>query len=260
MTATAAALPALDRFRRCPKQFLLADVERAARSEAPSAVLVTANAVHHALERFFGLPVDARQPENLERALRSVWHQHRRPGAFASRDDEVAAGRSALDMLSAFGERFDLTAEPLAREQWLAARLEGFEVFGKLDRVDRAPGGGLDVIDYKTGRRMLDVGDLRHDSAVQVYVFLAEQAYKLPVERVRLVYLAHGEEVAWEPEREDVAALVERLSATLGAVKLEQSFAAEPGEHCRFCPFALGCRERQQIQLADLVPIENLPF
>ncbi len=84
---------ALGRYRSCPQSFYLSDVERLPRDEQPSPVLCQANAVHHALERFFGLPLLDRQPENLERALRSVWPSHRRPGAFLTREQERAYKR-----------------------------------------------------------------------------------------------------------------------------------------------------------------------
>jgi putative RecB family exonuclease len=252
---------ALNRFRVCPKQFRLVDLERSPRRDGLSPQLAAANAVHHALERFFGLPVEQRAPELLERALRSVWPAHRKPGTFASRDEEAAWGRAALEMLETFACRFELSVTPLAREQWLSVRLENrIELFGKVDRIDESPAGALEIVDYKTGRRPLDADDLRREPAAQVYVALAEAAYSRPVERVRFIYVALGLDVAWEPEREDVDAVKSELLQLTEEIRTATEFPAVPGTHCRFCPAALHCDERQRVELRDLKPVEALPF
>lgn len=244
---------ALDRYRRCPRSFLLCDVERWPRTEIPSPTLTQANAIHHALERFFGLPRDDRTVEALHKALRWAWPQHRSSETFASREQEIEFGRSALEMLSNFYETFDTSAIPVARERWVSAELaSGVAVFGKVDRVDEC-GDGLSVVDYKTGRHQIDSLDLRDESAVMVYVAGAEAVFGLPVSRVRFLYLASGEEAIWEPEREDIQEMRERLNGLLAQAACETDWAPWPGPHCRWCPVALRCDAREQVQLEDLV-------
>lgn len=251
---------AINRWLTCPKQYRAYDLERTAPKPEPSPILARANAVHHALERFFGLPDEHRQAENLERALRAVWPEHRR-GAFRSLDEEIEHGQAALEMLRTYGKRFDLHALPLAREQWLTAELPGgVQIFGKVDRIDAMRGGGLELIDYKTGTRMLEAQDLKHEPAVWVYVAAAEAVYQDEVRRVRLIYLATGAEVAWEPEREDVTALRKRLILTVREIEAATAFPAQPGSACDWCALRLRCRERTQVALEDLVPVEGPPF
>lgn len=251
---------ALNRYRTCAKQFWFADIERAPTSREPSPQLAQANAIHHALERFYGLAPGLRSADTLERALRSVWTEHRKPGAFANRDEEAAYGVEAVTMLRRFAETTELGVVPLAREQWLTCRLEnGVVLAGKLDRIDRLE-GGLELIDYKTGRHQLDPDDLRRELAAAVYILLAEAACQLPVERVRYLYLRSGESVDWRPEREDVEGLRRELIALTGEIAAREKWPAAPGPHCRWCPFALRCPERQRVELDELVPVEELPF
>jgi putative RecB family exonuclease len=258
LSGTAASMPlpsrlspsALNRYRICPKQFLLCDIERRARVEPHSPVLAVANAVHEALYLFFGLPLEYRLLPNLERCLRGVWRKHR-GHAFETRDAEAAAGHEALQMLCRFTECFDVTAEPVARERWVGVRALGRSLYGKIDRADRLD-DGLDLIDYKTGRRAIEPFDLRHDSAVQVYVLGAEATYKLPVRRVRLIYLALGEEVVWELERDDVESLKRRLGETLKSLVSEETFEARPGDACRFCPVQLDCPDKDRVDIREV--------
>ena len=251
---------AISRFLACPKQYRVYDLERSVPKQEPSPVLARANAVHHALERFFGLPDEHRQPENLERALRAVWPEHRR-GVFRTLDEEIEHGRAALEMLRRFGGSFDLTSVPIAREQWLTAELpSGTQVFGKVDRIDALRGGGLEIIDYKTGSRVLEERDVKHEPAVWVYVAAAEAAYVDVVQRVRLIYLASGADVAWEPERDDVNELRKRLILTVREIEQATTFPATPGAHCNWCALRLRCRERTQVALDELIPVEGQPF
>jgi putative RecB family exonuclease len=251
---------AISRWLACRKQYRLQDLERQAPPAEPSPILARANAVHHALERFYGLPDEDREPDNLERALRAVWPEHRR-GAFRSVDEEIEHGQAALAMLKLYGERFDLHAVPLAREQWLTAELPGaVQVFGKVDRIDALRGGGLEIIDYKTGSRALEPADLKHEPATWVYVAAAEAAYVEEVRRLRLIYLPLGMDVAWEPEREDVRALRKRLILTVREIEAATAYPATPGPQCNWCPFRLRCRERTQVSLDELVPVEGPPF
>jgi len=246
---------ALDRYRTCPRQFLLADVERIERSTQPSPVLCRANALHGALERFHGLPDYERDHATLHNTLRQVWPLHRRPGTFTSKAQERDYGLSALEMLTAYADTYDLAARPIAQEKWVRADLNGKELYGKVDRIDPAPGGGLDLIDYKTGRHQLDPDDLRQDTAALVYLVATEATLGVDVERIRFIYLAAGAEVRWVVEREDAADARDRLATILVTIETDTTFEPVPGPACRFCPV------RRRCPTAGVIAgIPNLPF
>jgi putative RecB family exonuclease len=249
---------AIDRYRSCPKRFYLTDIERQ-RLEKPSPVLAQGNAVHEALSLFFRLDPSVRSSEVLCRALRFVWRKHWDTTVLGS-DDEITHGREAVRMLRLFFETFDTARQPLATEEWVQAQVDGLELFGRVDRVDSLPDGGLEIIDYKTGRFMWEPEDLPRETACLFYVVAVEECFGRPVERVRIIYLRNGHEVRWSPEREDVEAARERLARMVREIQAETEFAATPGDHCRFCPFALMCAERTRVDLDSLVPADDLPF
>lgn len=250
---------ALNRYRNCPKQFWFTDIERLPQGP-PGPILAQGTAVHEALERLMGLPLEQRSAETAERALRAVWCKHRTGLTFSSREDEAAFGREALDMVRRFAQTSDLTISPLAREQWLDCRLEnGVTLRGKLDRID-ARAGAIELIDYKTGQRQLQADELPDEPAAIIYLLLAEQAYQQPVERVRYLYLRSGQAVDWYPERDDVEEYSRRLLELSSEVVERQEWPASPGTHCRWCVGQLQCPDRQRVSLEDLVPVEDLPF
>lgn len=222
--------------------------------------LILGNAVHHALERFFGLPVADRGQATLHRALRSVWRQHAPRTAFASREEEVDLGRSALTMLSSFAETFDVSVIPLAREQWVSRRLpNGVTVFGKVDRIDRA-GDNVQVVDYKTGRRPIDGDDLPGDSSAQVYGVATRARTGREVERVRVIQLALGREARWDPEPEDLDDAEGGLVELTDRIRRDRDFAAAPGAHCAWCPYQVVCPEASGVTLDELTVPEDILF
>jgi len=225
------------------------------------------NAIHGALYLFFGLPPEQREPaqERLHQCLRHAWREHCRPGFFASVEEERAYGLKALELLTVFALRFTTDSVPLAREQWVNLRLSNGVLFrGKTDRVDGEPHpdskGTLEVIDYKTGRVMLDDDEIADEPAAQMYLLAIEQMYKRAVRRVRFIYLAHGQDARWEPEREDVELVRERLVARTDEMLADRVFEPRPGAHCARCVFAHLCPDAGRVELGDLEVDDELVF
>lgn len=148
-------------------------------------------------------------------------------------------------MLTLFAERFDTTIVPIARERWVSVRLPtGVELYGKVDRVDPAGSlrdGTVDIIDYKTGRAVIDGEDLHDEPAAEAYLIASEDEYQRELRRVRYIYLAHGIESRWEPEREDVETARQALLDITQEMYSDQLLEPRPGEHCSRCPLAHVC-------------------
>ena len=252
---------ALRRYQTCPRQFLWGDLERRPRSPEGSPQLAVGNAVHAALERFFGVPEADRTMEILHRALRSVWPAHREQAGFANREEEAEWGRHALGLLDSFGSTFGMSGTPLARERWVRAVLTGITINTKLDRIDPAPGGGVEVIDYKTGRCRITAADLAEDPAIWVTVLATTHTLKKRVAAIRYLFLADATEVVWTPAGTDVKAEIIKLDALVREItNPANTFEATPGDHCRFCPFAPACPDRERVRIEDLVVAPEVPF
>jgi RecB family exonuclease len=262
---------ALDRYRACPRQFLLADLERRPRREAPSESLVIANAVHEALELFFGLEPEERDPLLLEMALRHAWPRHRRGVVFLSREHEAAVGRSALELVEGYCMSFDTSVGQIARETRVSFPVAPrIVVAGRVDRVELVPDDreppdprerrAIEVIDYKTGSRVADEQELLWDPAVQIYVLGAARRFDRPVRAVRLQYLRHGHEVRVEVDEEVEALLRRRLARTIAELRADTEWQAVVDMHCNWCPVEEHCSARSQVRREELQPVEGMPF
>ena len=237
---------ALTRFRVCNRQFQLIDLERVGSPEQPNPLFAQGNAIHAALEHFFGLLPEQRTPavETLQRALRGNWRRNWDSEALPDRNLEIEFGKKGLRLLAGFVDHFDTTVEPLARERWVKVALpNGVELFGRVDRIDPFE-DGLSVVDYKSGRRNLDQDDLRDEPAAQIYLLATQAIFRRPVYRVRFYYLESRDEISWWPEQEDIPALIEKLTNLTDTIRAATDFPSAPGDQCLWCPAARHCRER----------------
>ncbi len=266
---------AIDRYRQCPKAAWFQYVAKVGGQEPPNPHFALGNAVHAALERFYGLDPHLRSSELLEKCLRAVWARHR-SGAFRSRDEEADYGRQGLRMLATYWSRFDTTTVPLARERWFSFRLENdVEIYCKADRVDgslpnaeqRPKGGGgeLEVVDYKTSRLWgLAPEDLPDESPAQAYAVAVSDAYSkrgLQVSRLSYVFLAEDcQVVPWDLDEDDLEAAREKLVESTSKMLEDRDFDANPGEHCSRCRFADICPDASHVEPGELVVPEGMPF
>src|SRR5207302_2291597 len=61
--------------------------------------------------------------------------------------------KQGVDQLRNFlaGARSTPTPDVLHTEQWFDVQIAGTKVAGRIDRMDRAPDGSVNIVDYKTG-------------------------------------------------------------------------------------------------------------
>ena len=252
---------AATRFRSCPKSYWFQDVERLPREQRPSPVLAQANAIHDALRLFYSLaPVD-RDQDAIVAALRTVWRNNAKPEVFGNREAEMSYGRDAIEMLKGYFNNFDTSTLALGLEDWVSASIDGNEFYGKVDRAERRRSkDGLDIVDYKTGRRTLEPEDLRDEPSAQIYLLGAAERFREPVVSVRFIYLRTGEEIAWTPEPDEIDEARERLARLAIEIRQTETFEAFPGPRCQFCPFANRCTDRHRVARDSLVGDRSLPF
>ena len=255
---------AIDRYRGCPHTAHLQFVAKAESDHVVTPSRAVGNAIHEALDRFFALDPTQRSEEGIHNLLRSAWRKQPRDKAFSSEAEEGYYGRQALEQLSRFVHEFEWRERPFGRERWMEAPLpNGSIVYGKVDRVDLRQTAGsdapvMDVVDYKSGRSVLDNDELPTDSAAQTYLLGTEWQTKAEVRRVRYIYLASGQEARWEVEREDVEAARERLNALTWAMHTDETFEPRPGQQCGLCPFAAACDYSESTAPGDATPADQL--
>jgi superfamily I DNA/RNA helicase/RecB family exonuclease len=195
--------------------------------------------VHNVLERFHKERAEGEE-EGLDRLMDLFEAGWRRAG-FGSSDDELQFRDRAREAMRLYWERESAgEGEPVWLERKFDFQIGPHHVRGRVDRVDRLPGGDYELIDYKTGERKSEE-DLESDLQLALYRLAAREAWDLEASTGSYYYVLDAEKVA-APTKSDDAERVERTVLQVGEGILGQDFEPTPSPtKCSWCDYRLIC-------------------
>jgi DNA helicase-2/ATP-dependent DNA helicase PcrA len=196
--------------------------------------------IHNVLERFHKDGEENGEGEGLPR-LMSLFEAGWRRSGFGSSDDELQFRDRAREAMRLYWEReCEAEGEPVWLERKFDIRIGEHHVRGRVDRVDRLPGGDHELIDYKTGERKSEA-DLESDLQLALYRVAAREAWDLEAGTGSYYYVLDAEKVA-APTKPDDAERVERTVLQVGEGVLSQDFEPRPSPAvCSWCDYRLIC-------------------
>jgi DNA helicase-2/ATP-dependent DNA helicase PcrA len=196
--------------------------------------------IHNVLERFHKEGEEQGGEEGLRRLMDLFEGGWRRSG-FGSSDDELQFRDRAREAMRLYWERErESEGEPVWLERKFDIRIGEHHVRGRVDRVDRLPGGDHELIDYKTGERKSEA-DLESDLQLALYRLAAREAWDLEASAGSYYYVLDADKVA-APVRPDDAERVERTVLQVGEGILGQDFEPRPSPTvCGWCDYRLIC-------------------
>jgi putative RecB family exonuclease len=177
-------------FQQCPRRYKFHYIDDLAKIYAkPRPYYTMGDHIHSALKDFMSVvPPEERDVTKVEDLLREKWRRYRK--GFTDLDEERLWGEKALYQVRWFAESQDLSVTPIMVEDFHKTELSpNITLVGKVDRVDQADGGGLHIIDYKTGKMP---GDIDH-TQLYLYALILSRETMLPVDKVSYIYLGPGE-------------------------------------------------------------------
>ncbi|MEH3052873.1 MAG: PD-(D/E)XK nuclease family protein [Patulibacter minatonensis] len=191
-------------------------------------------AVHQAIERFHAAGGGALP--KLIALLDTAW----RTGGLGHDETQLQFRGRAEQALREYHARLSLEAgEPVWVERPFDFRVGRHALRGRVDRVDRLPDGGYELIDVKTGPPR-DAADLERDVQLALYDLAARDAWRIePTLRSyyyvlddHKVQLPAGVDAGW------VSDTVEQVGAAIEAERFEPTPSAKA---CGWCDFRLAC-------------------
>ncbi len=170
---------------------------------------------------------------------------------YTSPDEEARYRALGRDLLARYHARLSRELpRPVSVEEHLEARWDGLPVHGYVDRIDRTPAGGLEILDYKTSRE-LSVEDVAGSDQLSLYQVLVESNYREPVERLTLFHLRSLTPLHARPRaRRALEPLHQRMGEVADGIR-EEAFEPTPGRHCTRCDFQSICPEFRPIPSAE---------
>jgi DNA helicase-2/ATP-dependent DNA helicase PcrA len=209
-------------YARCPKRFYWSAVRPLPRFSGPAARLGTR--VHAWIERrSIGQEALFELDEPPDLAPEELTGE---PGKEERLHDVFLGSRFAQE-------------RPLFTERPFLLSIDGHVVSGRIDAIFAAPGGGWEVVDYKTGRRPRE-DDAQSAIQLDVYALACMQVWRKRREDLTLTYfyLSSGEEVRYEPGAPEEVRI--RVATWLQGIAAGE-FAPSPSDQCRWCDFLSFC-------------------
>jgi DNA helicase-2/ATP-dependent DNA helicase PcrA len=243
----------LSTYERCPLEYAFSYVYRMPPREEPVAAFTFGSTAHEAFEAFTrerreraarGDPPPTR--EDLERAFRARWV----PSAFGDRTTEEGYQRKVANLLDNFwaGEVSSL-GEALFEELGFTLTLEppdssaSVVITGSIDRIDRLPSGGIEVIDYKTGRVSSQKG-VDESLQLSIYALACRDTLGLGTpERVTLYFTESALRLSTTRTDEQLDLARADVLARVAPMRAGE-FVATPGGACRWCDYPAMCPDR----------------
>jgi DNA helicase-2/ATP-dependent DNA helicase PcrA len=222
----------IETYRTCPLKYKFARVFR-----IPSEPTINQRfgiLVHQVLERWHGEPSGL--PELLG-LLEAGW----RRGGFGDSEEERQFRSKATQALVRYHDRFrEDDGEPVWFEKAFAFRMGPHLLRGRVDRVDRLPDGGYELIDYKTGRPKTEA-QLRDDVQLSLYAVGARESWQLEAARQAYYYVLDDEKVPVERSDDDRDWITDTVFTVAEGI-LGQGFEPTPSwAACSMCDYRIAC-------------------
>jgi putative RecB family exonuclease len=242
----------INTYETCPQKFKFQYEDRL--PTTPSPALAFGDSQHQAQHRFHSRPVPvAPSVDELQEMLESVWV---RDGFSDPSEERMYLDHGRQVLAQYHRENAPTYRIPAALEFRFTIDIEGVQLAGVIDRMDRIPGGGYEIIDYKTSRRLPPQERIDRDLQLSIYAVAAKEVWGIEPERLTLYYLLPGQRMSTTRtavDAEDLRRRIGTVAERIGAGMFE------PRENplCDWCEFQALCpvfRHREERRNGDPAP------
>jgi RecB family exonuclease len=224
----------VETYRSCPLRYKYARVLRIPTEQTLNQRFGIA--VHQVLERYHAS--QAGTLAEMMALLQTAW----RRGGFGESPLEGELYEKARVALIRYHERLgEDEAEPVWFERSFSFTLGPHRVRGRVDRIDRLPDGGYELIDYKTGRPK-SAEQLGDDVQLSLYALGAREDWQLQAPSQAYYYVLDDERVPVPPRDESDAEWIAQTVLGVGEGIMGQRFDPTPSESaCAMCDYRILC-------------------
>jgi DNA helicase II / ATP-dependent DNA helicase PcrA len=225
----------IDRYRTCPLAYRFARVDRVPQRPSPARAIGVA--AHTAFEAHHRPGVTGADGATLVARFEA---ELTRSGVAGTPEGKQALLR-AQEWFPKYHERVSRMARTtVSVERPFSLRLGQHVVRGRIDRLDAHPGGGHQIVDYKTGRPPGDAGRGDEEIVLRLYMAGAHESFQAEPRGATLEYVLDGTMRQVSAEMGEVRFALDRARSIADGISA-QEFEPTPGWACRTCDFALIC-------------------
>ncbi len=228
---------AVQTYETCPLQFKLEREWRIPR-EAPAAMQYGAT-MHRVLRTYF-------DSVRFDRVLSEsdLIDQMKADLQQAGIDDEYQFDlydQQGVEQLKGLLEAYRREPAPqvLHTEEWFEIRIGTGVVAGRIDRIDKAAGNRVVIVDYKTGKPRSQE-DADESLQLSIYALAAREKWGYEAEHLAFYNLEENTSVITHRTEDQLKAARMKVEEVAQSIA-NGGFEATPGFHCRFCSYRNLC-------------------
>jgi putative RecB family exonuclease len=227
-------------YTRCPHRYWLQYIEKVAVPTAPE--LHFGAAVHDALNRMYD-PGQLQRP-SLEEVVQAFLRAWQRRSEQIPEEKRQAFFEEAVRLLTMHYERHSQPEEgrrTATTEQMFSVPLDGGHTLtGRIDRIDVVGENQLEVIDYKTSRKMPPITQVQQDPQLALYRMAANKLYPGFEVTTTLFYVMHDYQMKLTQSEEFLRETKDAILDAIVSIELEE-FDTKHGPHCDWCAYQPHC-------------------
>jgi len=225
-------------FKECPFKYKCLYIDNLWHMKKDKPYLSMGSSVHLTLRDFFQLrDKNQRTLQNLGKLLKKNWMRK----GYKDEKEEKEYALRAWKMLSQFYETYDPYIIPLMVERNFSARVEENLIFSvRIDRVDRLPTGGFELIDYKTGKKT-DVEKEDEDLQLTIYYLALRHRYRIRPTRFTYYFLEDNKRITTSRTEEQIEQGLANIKSIVRKIRATQEFLPTSNPFCSFCDFVEIC-------------------
>lgn len=226
-------------FQSCALKYRMKYIDRIPKESRPTPNLSFDRSIHFALRDFH---------ENYERGqlkknpFRSIINKYWIKEGYSDIEEEERFKVRANIMLEEYFKGLDGSENPVMFEVAAKWSWNDVDTVVQIDRIDQLADGRLEIIDYKTGKKVPDERVINEDASLMNMYLAASQKWPGRVARVSYHFMANNKRYSLEPCEADIQAHKLKMAELVTLIN-KNEFEPRKGSLCAWCEFYGPCPE-----------------
>ena len=226
-------------FQSCPLKYKLKYIERVPKESRPTPNLSFDRSIHFALRDFHENYNKKQFKKNpFRRILNKYWITE----GYSDIEEEERFKVRANIFLEEYFNSLDGNENPVAFEVSARWNWNDIDTVVQIDRIDKLPNGKLEIIDYKTGKKVPDERVLNEDTSLINMFLAANQKWPGKIDKVSYHYLSNNKRYSLTPSDEDIKSHKLKITDLVQQIN-KNEFEPNKGALCAWCEFYGPCPE-----------------
>ncbi|NCB37533.1 MAG: hypothetical protein EOM80_02080 [Erysipelotrichia bacterium] len=226
-------------FQSCALKYRMKYIDRVPKESRPTPNLSFDRSIHFALREFHENFSPGQFKKN---PFRGLINKYWITDGYSDIEEEERFRVRANKMLEDYFASLDGSENPVMFDVSVKWSWNGIDTVVQIDRVDQLPDGKLEIIDYKTGKKVPDERVINEDASLLNMYLAANQKWPGRVAKVSYHFVSNNRRYSLEPTDADIQAHKIKMADLVGAIN-KNEFEPRKGSLCAWCEFYGPCPE-----------------